>query len=251
VPFVTGSFTSATDGGDGNAFQTIERQDVGIQLKIKPQINDGDTIQLEVEQEISSVAATTLNDEADLITNTSSIQAIVQVDHGQVIVLGGLMRDEVIDGINGVPVLSRIPFLGSLFRTKTKDVNRQNLMVFLKPYIIRSPEELVKYSKIRYNQTRQAEKQSLKGSSKLLVPGANPAVLDEYDNVTGDGTFGTIRTRKLDKKYEQKRLKEEAVKEPVTRGVLEEVNEVEPSLELGSYIPTRPESLRPAAQVSE
>jgi len=207
VPFVTGSFTSATDGGDGNAFQTIERQDVGTQLRIRPQINDGNTIRLEVEQEISSVVATELNDEADLITNTSSIQAIVQVDHGQVIVLGGLTSDTVSDTITGVPVLSKIPVLGALFRSKVKDVDRQNLMVFLKPYIVRTPEELEYYSRIRYNQTRQAEQESLKGSAKYLVPGAKPAVLDEYDNVTGDGTLGTARTRKLEAKYQKKELK--------------------------------------------
>ena len=208
VPFITGSFTSATDG-DGNAFQTIERQDVGIKLLIRPQINDGDTIQLEVEQEISSVSTVVLpNESSDLITDTSSINAIVQVDHGQVIVLGGLMSDEVVDSVSGVPILSRIPILGSLFRSKDKDVNRQNLMVFLKPYIIRSPEELAQYSKIRYNQTRRAELNSLKGSSKFLVPGAKPAVLDKYENVIGDGTFGTVQSRKLDEKYRIKSEKE-------------------------------------------
>ena len=253
VPFVTGSFTSATDGGDGNAFQTIERQDVGTQLKIRPQINEGDTIRLEVEQEISSVVATELNDEADLITNTSSIAAIVQVDHGQVIVLGGLTSDTVSDTITGVPVLSRIPLLGALFRSKTKEVDRQNLMVFLKPYIIRTPEELAYYSRIRYDQTRQAEKNSLKGSSKFLIPGAKPALLDEYDNVTGDGTFGTERTRKLDEKFKQdelKRIEKEARKaEKKARKAAKSVPEktdfkTNGSIETGVYSPAQPESLK-------
>ena len=263
VPFVTGSFSS-TDG-DGNAFQTIERQDVGIQLRIRPQINEGDTIQLEVEQEISSVVATELEDEADLITNSSSISAIVQVDHGQVIVLGGLTSDSVTDVITGIPVLSRIPLIGGLFRSQTKDVDRQNLMVFLKPYIIRTPGELERYSRVRYNQTRQAEQQSLKGSSKYLVPGAKPAVLDDYDSVTGDGTFGTTRTRKLDQKYQEKELKEaekearKAAKES-SDVVEEEIVETPPevietpvessvpqsdsNIQTGTYIPTQPSSLK-------
>lgn len=215
VPFTTGSFTS-TDG-DGNAFETIEREDVGIRLTVTPQINDGDTIQLEIEQEISSVAEAQVGgDGTTLITDTSAITAIVQVDHGQVIVLGGLESDQVNDTISGVPILSRIPYLGALFRTRSKDVTRQNLMVFIKPYIIRSPDELAQYSRLRYNRTRQSELNSLKGSSKLLVPGARPAVLDEYENVTGDGTFGTVRTRKLDEKFEKdelKRREKEAKKE--------------------------------------
>lgn len=256
VPFITGSFSS-TDG-DGNAFQTIERQDVGILLRVRPQINDGDTIQLEVEQEISSVSEVVLaNESSDLITDTSSINAIIQADHGQVVVLGGLMSDQVDDTVSGVPVLSRIPLLGALFRSKGKTVTRQNLMVFLKPYIIRSPDQLVQYSKLRYNQTRQAEIRSLKGSSKYLVPGAKPAVLDEYDNVTGDQTFGTVRTRKLDEKYEKKQRKR-AEKEG--RKVIEDsdassnvVPQEAPqttgsttgdNIESGTYVPTRSGSLK-------
>ena len=260
VPFVTGSFSS-TDG-DGNAFQTIERQDVGIQLTVRPQINDGDTIQLEVEQEISNVETTTLDDEADLITNTSSISAIVQVDHGQVIVLGGLERDEVTDRITGVPILSRIPYVGALFRRTEKDVERQNLMVFLKPYIIRSPSELVKYSRIRYNQTREAEQQSLKGSSKFLIPGEHPAVLDEYDSVTGEGTFGTVRSRKLNEKYKERELKEaekearkaekesnnvieeEVIEEVIEAPVESSVPQPDSNIQTGTYIPTQPSSLK-------
>ena len=265
VPFTTGSFTNPADGAN-NAFQTIEREDVGIRLTVTPQINDGDTIQLEVEQEISSVSETQLGGtDTTLITDNSAITAIVQVDHGQVIVLGGLESDQVNDTINGVPILSRIPVLGALFRSKTKDVTRQNLMVFLKPYIIRSPEELVKYSRIRYNRTRQAELKSLKGSSKFLVPGAKPAVLDEYDSVTGEGTFGTVRTRKEEEKYNKKyqpkydkelsdAVKTEAVEaeviqqeivQPEERGFQETPTTIisTPGIESGTYIPTQPSSI--------
>ena len=145
-----------------------------------------------------------------------------------------------------MPILSRIPILGTLFTTKTKEVTRQNLMVFLKPYIIRSPAELVKYSRIRYNRARQAELQSLKGSSKFLVPGAKPAVLDEYDNVTGDGTFGTVRTRKLEKEY-QKKQEKKAAKEALksSKSVPEETGfKTNGSIETGVYSPTQAESLK-------
>ena len=150
--------------------------------------------------------------------------------------------------------------LGALFRSKTKDVTRQNLMVFLKPYIIRSPEELVKYSRVRYNRTRQAELKSLKGSSKFLVPGAKPAVLDEYDSVTGEGTFGTVRTRKEEEKYNKKyqpkydkelsdAVKTEAVEaeviQPEERGFQETPTTIisTPGIESGTYIPAKPSSI--------
>ena len=178
--------------------------------------------------------------------------------------MGGLESDQVNDTINGVPILSRIPVLGALFRSKTKDVFRQNLMVFLKPYIIRSPEELVEYSRIRYNRTRQTELSSLKGSSKFLVPGAKPAVLDEYDSVTGEGTFGTVRTRKEDEKYNKKykpkydkelsdAVKTEAVEtnsqprivQPEERGFQETPTTIisTPGIESGTYIPAKPSSI--------
>ena len=138
-------------------------------------------------------------------------------------------------------------------------------MVFLKPYIIRSPEELVKYSRVRYNRTRQAELKSLKGSSKFLVPGAKPAVLDEYDSVTGEGTFGTVRTRKEEEKYNKKyqpkydaelsdAVKTEAVEaeviqpeivQPEERGFQETPTTIisTPGVESGTYIPTQPSSI--------
>lgn len=210
VPFVTGRFNnglnnSTQQDGDGNvttsvgnSFQTIERKDVGIKLKIKPQISDGDTIQLEVFQEISNVANTAVAGQADLITNRRSIEATVQVDDGQVIVLGGLIQDDVVDSVNRVPVLGRIPILGALFRSKSKTAVKRNLMVFLKPRIVRDAQDLASYSKVKYDEVRRDAEISRIRSSDFLIPDAEPPVLDEYKNVTDDGKLRSERRRELD-----------------------------------------------------
>ena len=208
VPFVTGSFTTntgttttttntttpntSTTSGITNPFQTIERKDVGIKLSITPQINDGDTIQLEVAQEISSVSRTTVAGAADLITDQRSIEAVVQVDDGQVVVLGGLIRDDIVDTFEWVPILGKIPVVGTLFRRKSKTAVKRNLMVFLKPRIIRSPEELTKFSRERYQQMRDVEMRTKPHRDEILpdlIPEADTPVLEEYDEVTGEGSL--------------------------------------------------------------
>ena len=210
VPFITGRSSNNANNSQqldqngqpignvvGNSFQTIERKDVGIKLKIKPQISDGNTIQLEVLQEISNVETQAIAGQADLITNRRSIEATVQVDDGQVVVLGGLIQDDVIDSVNRVPILGAIPILGALFRSNSKKAVKRNLMVFLKPRIIRSPEELAKYSKIRYDEVRRDGQIFKKGSNKFLMGDGDPAVLDKYDKVVNEGLLGTERRRKL------------------------------------------------------
>lgn len=210
VPFVTGRFNNGLNNSTqqdnqgnvttsvGNSFQTIERKDVGIKLKIKPQISDGDTIQLEVFQEISNVANTAVAGQADLITNRRSIEAVVQVDDGQVIVLGGLIQDDVVDTVNRVPILGAIPILGALFRSKSKTAVKRNLMVFLKPRIVRDARELSSYSKVKYDEVRRDAEISRIRSSDFLIPDADPPVLDEYENVTDDGVLRSERRRDLD-----------------------------------------------------
>lgn len=199
VPFVTGQFTNnstaatntqtdangnTTTSNNVNPFQTIERKDVGLKLNITPQINDGDTIQLEVRQEISSVTNSALA--SDLITNQRSIETVVQVDDGQVVVLGGLIQDDVIDTVEWVPILGKLPLVGTLFRKKSKTAVKRNLMVFLKPRIIRSPEELTSFSRQRYEIIRENEKEG-QPDTKNLIRNVTPPVLSEYDNVIGDG----------------------------------------------------------------
>lgn len=197
VPFVTGTFnnginaTTNTDG-DGNTttntgtgFQTIERQDVGIVLRITPQINEGDTIQLEVFQEISDVDMASVGAFSDIATNRRSIEATVQVDDGQVIALGGLIQDDLEDGQVGVPFLSKIPLLGNLFKTRTQSSRKTSLVVFLKPRIIRSPEDLVALSREKYEDVRRDSIEHRNRTDKsILLNDVQAPVLVDYDKAT-------------------------------------------------------------------
>jgi len=154
VPFVTGTQLSASNN---NPFQTIERQDVGITLRVKPQINEGDNIKMEIEQEVNDVANTAVSGAADLVTNKRSIKTTVLVEDGQTLVLGGLLDDQVNDTRDKVPLLGDIPLLGSLFRYRTTNKRKRNLMVFLHPTILRDPETADFYSRAKYDDVRNAQ----------------------------------------------------------------------------------------------
>ena len=163
VPFVTGSYTSTGGSSNGgtssnpsNPFQTIERKDVGITLKIKPQINDGSSIRLDIEQEVSSLSSSSTS-AADLITNKRSINTSVMVEDGQVLVLGGLMQDTFRDQIAKVPVLGNIPVVGKLFRSSTTTKVKKNLMVFIHPVIMRDVLSGDHYTRQKYNKLRKAQ----------------------------------------------------------------------------------------------
>ncbi|MGE6239667.1 type II secretion system secretin GspD [Pseudomonas sp.] len=138
VPFQTGSYTTDASGA-GNPFTTIERKDIGVTLKVTPSINEGATLRLEIEQEISSIAPSTgLNAQAvDLVTNKRSIKSTILADDGQVIVLGGLIQDDVTQSISKVPLLGDIPLIGGLFRSTRDSHVKRNLMVFLRPTVVR------------------------------------------------------------------------------------------------------------------
>jgi general secretion pathway protein D len=159
VPFVTGSFTTTATvasptSGAVNPFQTIERKDVGLILKIKPQISEGSTIRLEISQELSDIAPTVLTGASDLITNKRSIETKVIVDDGATVVLGGLIQNTLNETTQGVPFLSEIPFLGALFRFKSQEKKRTNLMIFLRPVIVRAPEDAYRVTIDRYEYLR-------------------------------------------------------------------------------------------------
>ena len=134
VPFLTGS--STTTNGVTTPFQTIERQDIGITLKIKPQINAGNSMMLQIDQEVSSLAASNAS-ASDLITNKRSFSTQVMVEDGQLLVLGGLMEDTYRDTLQKVPILGDLPFIGKAFRNTTTVKAKQNLMVFIHPMILR------------------------------------------------------------------------------------------------------------------
>ncbi|MBM7060882.1 type II secretion system secretin GspD [Pseudomonas sp. UL073] len=155
VPFQTGSFTTTTDGAS-NPFNTIERKDIGVTLKVTPHINDGATLRLEIEQEISSIApsATLTAQAVDLITNKRSIKSTILAEDGQVIVLGGLIQDDVTQTDSRIPLLGDIPWIGRLFRS-TKDTHiKRNLMVFLRPSVIRDRAGLAALSGKKYGDIR-------------------------------------------------------------------------------------------------
>ena len=154
VPFVTGSFSQPTGGVAANPFQTIERKDVGLTLKIKPQVSEGGTIKLDIYQEVSNVAPTSVSGASDLITNKRSIETKVLVDDGHTIILGGLIEDNRTDTEQSVPGLGRLPLIGWLFRYKQKTGKRTNLMVFLRPVIIHGPQESYGVTADRYNYLR-------------------------------------------------------------------------------------------------
>ncbi|MEB8432900.1 type II secretion system secretin GspD [Cocleimonas sp. KMM 6892] len=160
VPFVTGSYTSTGDGTSvSNPFQTVEREDIGITLKIKPQINDGSSVRLDIEQEVSSISASSTSAE-DRITNKRSIATSVMVEDDQVLVLGGLMRDQFTDQVSKVPLLGDIPVLGKLFSSTTTEKSKTNLMVFIHPMIMRDVLSGDHYTRQKYNKLKQAQKVS-------------------------------------------------------------------------------------------
>ena len=162
VPFVTGSYTSTGVGnGASNPFQTIERQSVGVTLKVTPQINEGDAVVMDITQEVSSLGPALIA--SDIITNERKIETMVLANDGNIVVLGGLVEDKVTDSSEGVPVLSSIPLLGRLFRSDAVEVTKQNLLVFIRPTIIRNDEDLAgataeKYRFIRDQQMERRDR---------------------------------------------------------------------------------------------
>ncbi|MFK7815223.1 MAG: type II secretion system secretin GspD [Gammaproteobacteria bacterium] len=175
VPFITGQFTNTGSGTDSavNPFQTIEREDVGITLRITPQINEGDSVKLDIETESSSLSASAVA--SDIITNKRSISTSVLAKDQQTIVLGGLIEDEFTDSVQKVPLLGDIPLLGHLFKATSTTNDKQNLMVFIHPVIIRdaatgSYATNSKYSFLRAKQIESeiSERGLIKNGAKLL-----------------------------------------------------------------------------------
>jgi general secretion pathway protein D len=158
VPFITGQYTTAASAGGSagvNPFQTVQRQDIGLTLRVKPQISEGGTVKMAIYQETSAVTDKT--NPAGLITSKRSLDTNVLVNDGQIIVLGGLIDDNMQDTVEKVPVLGNIPIIGGLFRYKTRSHVKTDLMVFLRPTIIRSNEQSVNLAGDRYNYIRNAE----------------------------------------------------------------------------------------------
>ncbi len=183
VPFVTGSFTNTGSGGDGaqNPFQTIERENVGITLTVTPHINEGDAIVLDIEQEVSSLSGLSVTQTAsDIITNERKIQTKVLAVDGRVVVLGGLIKDDVQDAQQKIPLLGDIPYLGRLFRSDGEKVTKSNLMVFIRTTIIRDNQQLAGASaqKYRYIRDKQVEQQ---GKGLMYLDDGSLPLLPEWE----------------------------------------------------------------------
>jgi general secretion pathway protein D len=157
VPFLTGQYTNNSNGSTSNPFQTIERKDVGITLRIKPQISENGTIKMTIFQEVSNVDSASVNSTTGLITNKRSLESNVIVDDGAVVVLGGLLQDTQASNQNRVPGLADIPFFGALFRSETKSRAKTNLMVFLRPVIVRDGASTEALSLQRFENMRSLQ----------------------------------------------------------------------------------------------
>jgi general secretion pathway protein D len=194
VPFVTGQYTSNnSSAGSVNPFQTVERKDVGITLRVKPQISENGTVKLQIFQEVSSVQASSINSATGLITNKRSIESNVLVDDGAIVVLGGLLSDEYSGNQEKVPVVGDIPLFGNLFKSEARSRKKTNLMVFLRPVVVRDSQSADALSMDRYDLMRlqQISAQPVPSSAvpvneaPMLTP---PAVLKAAPRVGTPGT---------------------------------------------------------------
>jgi general secretion pathway protein D len=177
IPLITGSYANTTQSVAGNTspFTTIQREEVGTILKVTPHINEGNSVQLKIEQEDSSPGAK-LTDSADISTNKRSIKTTVLIEDGGVIVLGGLMSDTVTQSEDRVPVLGAIPLLGNLFKSRSGSRQKKNLLVFIRPKILRDADATETTSEGKYEEMREEEKKLGRGHINLL-PGEKQPVI--------------------------------------------------------------------------
>ncbi|MEY4883552.1 MAG: hypothetical protein RIS34_1406 [Pseudomonadota bacterium] len=170
VPFVTGQFTNTGSSSNTvNPFQTIERKDVGLTLKVRPQISENGTVKMAIYQEISSVQASTANASNGPTTNKRTIESNVLVEDGAIVVLGGLLQDEYTGNQEKVPGLGDLPLFGNLFKSETRTRKKTNLMVFLRPVVVRDATSLEQFSTDRYDLMRAGQKEAQPVPS-IVVP---------------------------------------------------------------------------------
>lgn len=176
VPFITGQYTTSASAGSAgvNPFQTVERKDIGLTLRVKPQISEGGTVKMAIYQENSSISPTT--NSAGLITNKRSIDTNILVDDGQIIVLGGLIDDKANDTDDKVPGLGDLPLIGGLFKYRTRTREKTNLMVFLRPTVIRNNEQSVGLATDRYDYIRNSELNAQPTKNDLLPNTGTPTL---------------------------------------------------------------------------
>lgn len=165
IPITTGE---ALSGNNDNPFRTVQRQDVGVQLDVRPQISDEGAIRLEIVQEVSSIFGPVAANSTDLITNRRVITTVVQADPGEIVVLGGLIQEEVLSTEDGIPGLRNLPVAGRLFRSQSQERRRTNLMVFLRPTIVSTPDQARAVTARQYDLLR-------------MTPGIDPGILNRLE----------------------------------------------------------------------
>ena len=171
LPFITGQYAVSGTATTPTPFQTIQRQDVGIQLRIRPQISGGGTVRLQIYQEVSSVLDN--SNSAGPITNKRSVESMVLLDDGQIAVIGGLIQDNMSDVLSKVPLLGDLPLVGGLFQYKTRARSKTNLMVFLRPTVLRDSVQSGDLTNNRYDYIRGEQA----AAGEKIQPGAlSPAV---------------------------------------------------------------------------
>lgn len=202
VPFVTGQYVTSGSNGSSNPFQTIEREDVGLKLNIRPQISEGGAVKLDIYQEVSSIDETRSSPTTGIVTNKRAIDTSVLIDDGQIIVLGGLLEDSVSLSSDAVPGLGSIPVLGALFRYDTRKRTKTNLMVFLRPYVVRDARRSASVTMDRYDYMRRAQAGAQPGKHWLLPdlqapmlppPGSAPSVSNNAYDMRPEQLADTMR----------------------------------------------------------
>ena len=174
VPFITGQYALSGAATTPTPFQTVERRDVGLTLRVKPQISEGGTVRLQIYQEVSSVQDTT--NPAGVITNKRAVGSTVLVDDGQIVVIGGLIQDTVNDGVQKVPVLGDLPILGGLFRYKTRSHSKTNLMIFLRPTLVRDSRRADAFTGERYDYILGEQDKAKPAHDAVLPDMASPTL---------------------------------------------------------------------------
>ena len=197
VPTITGSTSGSNND---NPYQTVERREVGIKLTVKPQINEGNAVRLDIEQEVSQINGQT---SVDVTFATRQVQTSVMVGSGDTVVIGGLLNEDVQESESKVPLLADIPFLGRLFRSSTSSVSKSNLMVFIRPTIIRDDSVINAVSASKYGLIR-AEQLSRQNQGVLLMPEKKTPLLEEFPEKTPSSQDLMDHTKKvLEEKSEQ------------------------------------------------
>ncbi|AWH88374.1 type II secretion system secretin GspD [Limnobaculum parvum] len=191
VPVLSGSQSNTS--GD-NVFSTVERKTVGTKLKVTPLINDDNSVQMKIEQEVSSVDPTSAQSTLGPTFNTRTINNEVLVRSGQTVVLGGLVEDFTTQTVSKVPLLGDIPLIGQLFRSTSNTKAKRNLMVFIRPTVIRNDADYNYSSKVKYNKSREDQQYRIEENKIGIVPPIDPKVLPEYPDNLSPGTLGGTGT---------------------------------------------------------